>query len=642
MKAAIEKQLINGIVIAIASVLVIVVLSIWQYRRIQDTGAVNKHTNQVLYQTEQVLNGAVQYELNVKNFLLTGDSLFLLTAEDSVTLLPGKMDQLGFLSAGDSGQLRRIDSLSHYIDKERGVLQQAMRLSKAADVEGAAALIRAEAVSGYSYLIQSIIARMQADERRQLDLGRHAGQVRALQLQAVLWSLIAAVVVLAIIVFRKVGIDLVRETMAREQLSHFNQELEKEVQRQTANLQASEDKYKTLFYKSPLPKWIYDETTLRFFEVNEAAIRIYGYSQNEFRNMTIMDIRPAEDRKRLLDDVEEVRRMPGSDRESQWRHIKKSGEVIDVDIIAHPVEFEGRKARMVVVNDITERRRYEIRLERLNADLARRAMELAASNAELERFAYIASHDLQEPLRMVSSFLQLLQKKYAGQLDAKADQYIHYAVDGAERMKALIMDLLEYSRVGTGKEGFGWVDTAEVMAEVGEIFREKIVAARARVEIGKMPRVWGDKVQLTQLLQNLVSNALKYHSEEAPVIRIGAVGGEDGRGAGVGGGTDGGGAAGAGSGADADAGAGAGSGSGAGSGEAWLFSVEDNGIGIDPLFFDKIFIIFQRLHNKSDYSGTGIGLAICKKIVERHGGKIWVESDQQRGSTFFFTINKKP
>jgi PAS domain S-box-containing protein len=619
MRPAIGKQLINGIVIAIGIVIVIVMLSIWQYRRIQDTGLILKHTNQVLYQTEQVLNGTVQYELNVKNYLLTGDSIFLRTAGDLVSLLPAKIGELKSLTADNPAQQQRIDSLSRYAGKDRSTLQQAMRLNQSGNFAAAAMLIRTEATSGFSYQIQSVIARVEAEERRLLDLRRHSSQVKALQLQVVLWALIAAVAVLAIIVLRKVRIDLDREKLAREQLSHFNQKLEQEVRNQTANLQASEDKYKTLFYKSPLPKWIYDERTLQFFEVNDAAIRNYGYSQEEFRNMTIMDIRPPEDRERLVLDVEEVRRNPlaaeglpqggpGGYRESQWRHVKKNGEVIDVDVIAHPIEFGGRKARMVVVNDITDRKRYEGKLQRLNADLARRASELAASNAELERFAYIASHDLQEPLRMVSSFLQLLQKKYSGQLDAKADQYIHYAVDGAERMKALIMDLLEYSRVGMGEEGFGWVETAAVMGEVGETFREKIVAARARVEIGIMPRVWGDKVQLTQLFQNLVSNALKYHSDEPPVIRIVAV--EEGDVA-------------------------------AERPSHWRFSVEDNGIGIDPLFFDKIFIIFQRLHNKTDYSGTGIGLAICKKIVERHGGRIWVESGRQQGSTFFFTINNK-
>jgi PAS domain S-box-containing protein len=574
MRAAIGRQWINGVIITIVSVLAIVVLSIRQYRRIQDTGAWVSHTNQVLYQTGVVSNTALQYELNVKNFLLTGDSSFLVAAGDSAAGLPAKIQVLKALTADNPGQQGRIDSLALYIDRNRGQ-ERAIGLRERGDVRRSQEF--PGDVRGASAMVSVEIAGIEAEELRLLELRRHANEVKTSELQWELWSLIGAVALLAVLIFQQIRHDLIRQ--------------------QTA----SEEKYKTLFNKSPLPKWIYDETTLQFLEVNETAVRTYGYSREDFRGMTILDIRPAEDRQRVIEDVGSVRRSPGAYRESQWRHLKKNGEIIDVDITAHTIAFEGRKARLVVVNDITASRLYEQQLQQLNTDLANRAAELSVSNAELERFAYIASHDLQEPLRMVSSFLQLLQKKYGGQIDAKADQYIHYAVDGAERMKALIMDLLEYSRVGKGKEGFGWVDSAEVMAEVGEVFRERIVAARAQVEIGPLPWVWGDKVQLTQLLQNLVSNALKYMGDQAPLIRIGAREEE----------------------------------------AHWRFFVEDNGIGIDPLFFEKIFIIFQRLHNKNDYSGTGIGLAICKKIVERHGGKIWVESDQQRGSTFFFTINKK-
>jgi two-component system CheB/CheR fusion protein len=318
--------------------------------------------------------------------------------------------------------------------------------------------------------------------------------------------------------------------------------------------------------------------------------------------MTIRDIRPQEDIPRLLENVAGISGAGDTYRDGNWRHLKKSGEVIDVELTAHAIEYERRRARMVIINDITERKKAETMLQQLNHDLEARAVELAASNAELERFAYIASHDLQEPLRMVSSFLQLLQKKYKGQLDDKATQYIHFAVDGAERMKTLILDLLEYSRVGSGKGSFGAVHMDDVMKEVGETFREKIIADRAKVEIGAMPDAYGDKVQLVQLIQNLVGNALKYQSIDPPVIRI----------------------------------------QGNEVPEGWMYSVEDNGIGIDPMFFEKIFIIFQRLHNKSDFSGTGIGLAICKKIVERHGGRIWVESSPGSGSKFFFTIAKQP
>ena len=601
MKTLIGNKLINAIAIAIVTVFIIVLLSIWQNQRIQDTSDSIRHTNAVLSQSQEVQRAAMEFQLNVKNFLLTGDSSFLDTAGHTITLLPQKIDSLRDLIAGDPGQRPLLDSLQFYVSRSRVVLERAMRLSRAGDFENVSALIGAEARFGYSHRIQSMIDLLEKGQGRLLETRRIANRKRVTELQAALWTLIAGVVVLAIFILRKIRADLSKDKQAREQLRRFNLQLEKKVEQQSTDLQSSESKYKTLFNKSPLPKWIYDESSLCFLEVNDTAVRDYGYSRDEFLSMTIADIRPPEDVARLIDDVRDIRVHPGSYRNSQWRHIKKNGEIIDVDITAHAIEFEGHKARMVVVSDITDRRKYELQLQRLNADLAKRAAELATSNAELERFAYIASHDLQEPLRMVSSFLQLLQKKYNGHLDSKADQYIHYAVDGAERMKALIMDLLEYSRVGTGQESFGLVDTGIVMQEVGDIFREKIIAARAEVDIGPLPVVFGDKVQVTQLFQNLLSNALKYHSDEPPVIRIRAK--------------------------EQPA--------------SWLFSVEDNGIGIDSQFFDKIFIIFQRLHNKNDYSGTGIGLAICKKIVERHGGKIWVQSAPREGSTFYFTIHKK-
>jgi PAS domain S-box-containing protein len=530
----------------IASILVIVVLSIWQYQRIRDSGAVVRHANQVSYQTQEVLTTAMQYELDSKNFLLTHDSAFLDSANHSLTVLPVVIDSLKRLTADNPNQQRLLDSLWQHKDASAGLI--------------------------------SALGRLAAEEHRFAETRRNGNQVKAQQLQWVLWALSVAVVVLALITFQIIRQDL------------------------RASLRTSEEKYKTLFYKSPLAKWIYDEHTLRFLEVNDAAVRMYGYTQEEFRQMTLADIRPPAEVATLMKDINKVQQDPTVFLDSQRRHAKKNGELIDVQVSAHFINYEGKKARVVAITDVTERIRNESQLNKLNADLAKRAGELAASNAELERFAYIASHDLQEPLRMVSSFLQLLEKKYKGQLDEKADQYIHYAVDGAERMKALIMDLLEYSRAGSTKETFGRVETETIVKEVGEIFREKIGAAGAQVEVGVLPVVWGHKVQLSQLFQNLLSNALKYHAaDRVPVIRIRAKE-EPG---------------------------------------CWLFSVEDNGIGIDPPFFDKIFVIFQRLHNKTDYSGTGIGLAICKKIVERHGGKIWVESVPDQGSTFSFTICNK-
>src|SRR5665647_223023 len=220
---------------------------------------------------------------------------------------------------------------------------------------------------------------------------------------------------------------------------------------------------------------------------------------------------------------------------------------------------------------------------------------------ELEQFAYVASHDLQEPLRMVSSFLNLLEKRMDGQLDDTNKQYIHFAVDGAMRMKSLIMALLEYSRVGTNKEDFAPVDLNEVVQYVINVLEENIKKNTALVTLKPLPVITANKTLITHLFLNLVNNALKYHNGNQTEIEIGSTEDED-----------------------------------------WYFIyVRDNGIGIDPKFFDKIFVIFQRLHNKSEYSGTGIGLAICKKIVEIHKGKIWVESEPGKGSTFYFSIPKQ-
>lgn len=259
-----------------------------------------------------------------------------------------------------------------------------------------------------------------------------------------------------------------------------------------------------------------------------------------------------------------------------------------------PVWFSG------TMQDITERKKAELALQQLNRDLQKQAEELRVSNAELERFAYVASHDLQEPLRMVSSFLALLGKKLDGQLDDTTRNYIHYAVDGAERMKTLIRDLLQYSRLGTQKEVKTSVDFNEVYQGVAQTFAAELEASGGVLTATPLPKVVGNRSQLTQLLQNLVGNALKYRGEAPPAIHISCTEEED----------------------------------------RYTFCVQDNGIGIDPKFFDKIFIIFQRLHGKTEYPGTGIGLAISKKIVERHGGTIRVDSRPGSGSCFCFTLNK--
>jgi light-regulated signal transduction histidine kinase (bacteriophytochrome) len=246
-----------------------------------------------------------------------------------------------------------------------------------------------------------------------------------------------------------------------------------------------------------------------------------------------------------------------------------------------------------------------VKLTREHRDLiqARQAleesvMELARSNSDLQQFAYVASHDLQEPLRMVASYTQLLAKRYKGKLDADADEFIAYAVDGANRMQRLIQDLLAYSRVDTQGQVFEPVSVEALVGYALDNVRAAVEESRAVVTHDPLPTVMADERQLLQLLQNLLSNALKFRGEQPPRVHVSAER----------------------------------------RGSEWLFSVRDNGIGIDPQYAERIFAVFQRLHTIAEYPGTGIGLAICKKIVERHGGRIWVESQPGTGSTFYFTL----
>lgn len=234
----------------------------------------------------------------------------------------------------------------------------------------------------------------------------------------------------------------------------------------------------------------------------------------------------------------------------------------------------------------------------LEQRVTERTEELSHSNADLERFAYVASHDLQEPLRMVSSYLQLLEKRYKNQLDNDASDFIGYAVDGANRMKTLINDLLSYSRIGTKGKEFNSFDCNIILERVLSTLKLAINEAKAEIIHDPLPIIMADEIQVEQLFQNLIGNAIKFKSNHIPKIRIGIKKELD----------------------------------------NWVFSIQDNGIGIDPQFFDRVFVIFQRLHSRSEYPGTGIGLAISKLIVERHGGRIWIESEPEKGSTFYFTI----
>jgi len=258
-----------------------------------------------------------------------------------------------------------------------------------------------------------------------------------------------------------------------------------------------------------------------------------------------------------------------------------------------------------IVSEQTEKLYAEIAVRlKAEAALADYAQELARSNGELEEFANAASHDLQEPLRMVASFVQLLERRYKGKLDSEADEFISFALAGTARMQRLISDLLDYAKVGTRGKELVPVESSAALEQALQNLMIAIKESHTTVTSAPLPRVIADESQLIRLFQNLIANAIKFHGTEPPRIHVG---GEQKEG-------------------------------------VWVFSVQDNGIGLAPEHFNKIFLIFKRVYSESEYPGTGIGLAVCKKIVERHGGKIWVESEPGKGATFYFTMpqEKRP
>lgn len=274
---------------------------------------------------------------------------------------------------------------------------------------------------------------------------------------------------------------------------------------------------------------------------------------------------------------------------------RADGTAMPVEISLSPFDYEGKRCAIAIVRDVTENRR-------LDRDLKQTIAELKRSNEELERFAYVASHDLQEPLRMVGGYVQLLKRRFGGKLDAEAQEYIDFAVDGVKRMQTLINDLLAYSRVTVKAQTWVQVSLNDVRDQALANLTASIAETGATVTSDPLPTVLGDRSQLVQLLQNLIGNAVKFHAPGAkPEVHLSA----------------------------------------RWEGTTCRLTIRDNGIGIDPQYADKIFVIFQRLHSRDAYAGTGIGLALCKRIAERHGGAIWFEAASGQGTQFHVTLSNQ-
>ncbi len=355
-------------------------------------------------------------------------------------------------------------------------------------------------------------------------------------------------------------------------------------------LRERQELFEQIFVANSAIKLLIDPADGSIVDANPAAAEFYGHTLDRLRSMRVADLNIWS-----ADDIRaEIERAATEERTHfHFRHRLASGAIRDVEVYSSPIKVNGRTLLLSLIHDITERRRAE-------AELSAKTAELERSNAELEAFAYVASHDLRQPLRTINSYLTLVQRDLAGKLDADTGECMEFVRMGAQRMDRLIVDLLEYSRVGRKTRPFALHAADAIAATARNNLEAAIVEAGAVVEIAPdLPPLWGDDVELTRLFQNLIGNAVKYRAEERrPLIRLGCCGEAAG----------------------------------------WHFTVEDNGIGIAPEHFERIFGIFQRLHSADEYDGTGVGLAICKKIVEHHGGRIWVESEPGRGSRFHIVL----
>jgi PAS domain S-box-containing protein len=367
------------------------------------------------------------------------------------------------------------------------------------------------------------------------------------------------------------------------------------LQRLVDRLDPQEGRYRMLFEHSPLPMWVVDVQTGRFLGVNEAAVQLYGHSREAFLATTPAALRVP------------IGEFLASGRAAvirgTFRHLKNGGEPMDIDAIGHLVIWRGRAARLVVLNDITERERTQQELERLNRELEdrvrSRTAQLEAANKELEAFSYSVSHDLRAPVRHIDGFVKLLEREHPPSTD-RAAHYLRTITASSKRMATLIDDLLALSRTGRVPLELRTVQLASLVDEVILDLRPDLAGRNIEWRVGALPAVRADPSLLRVVLQNLLDNAVKYtRRQSAAVVEVGALRLDE--------------------------------------GDTAIF-VRDNGVGFDMRYADRLFGVFQRLHRAEEFEGSGIGLATARRVIHRHGGRIWGEGAPGRGACFYFTV----
>jgi len=690
MKWSIDRKTTAGFGVALAALVGIGAFSFLSLSRLKNTSNQVEHTYKVINKLGTLLSQLTDAETGQRGYLLTGEIRYLKPYENAIASIDQNLDELQELTANNPDQQQHITQLSPLITFKLAELKETITLRQSQGYEAALRVVKTDRGKQAMEEIRAIVKVME-DEELQLLKQRSDEQQVQRTLLTILGSLIGvlslagAVLLLNRNVFQRRQSEKTLESteqkfrqmaenihevfwMSSADLSEVlyispayqqiwgrtceslytnpqsfleaihPEDRERVIANLQQNIKTEFDIEYRIIWQDGTVRWIWDRSVPIYNQVGEVYRRagiaqdisdrkqaeqkirfqsrlldaveqaviatdlegniiywnhyaevLYGWSAAEVMGRLVVDVVPAASTKEQAAKLMS-RLQVGESWSGEFLVQRRDGTTFPAMVFDSPIYNEqGSLIGIVGVSvDITERKRAEEELQR--------------SNAELQQFAYVASHDLQEPLRMVSSYTQLLAECYQGQLDAQADKFIAFATEGATRMQQLLEDLLDYSRVSRRPQPFEPINCTTILKDVLTDLAVTMQESSAVVTADSLPTVLGDRTQLRQLLQNLISNAIKFRREEPPVVHISAEPQED----------------------------------------FWLFTVRDNGIGIDPQFAERIFVLFQRLHSRQEYPGTGIGLAICKKIVERHAGRIWVESHLGEGSTFYFTLPRQP
>ena len=690
MKWSIDRKTTAGFGVALAALVGIGAFSFLSLSRLKNTSNQVEHTYKVINKLGTLLSQLTDAETGQRGYLLTGELRYLKPYENAIASIDQNLDELQKLTANNPDQQQHITQLSPLITFKLAELKETITLRQSQGYEAALRVVKTDRGKQAMEEIRAIVKVME-DEELQLLKQRSDEQQVQRTLLTILGSLIGvlslagAVLLLNRNVFQRRQSEKTLESteqkfrqmaenihevfwMSSADLSEVlyispayqqiwgrtceslytnpqsfleaihPEDRERVIANLQQNIKTEFDIEYRIIWQDGTVRWIWDRSVPIYNQVGEVYRRagiaqdisdrkqaeqkirfqsrlldaveqaviatdlegniiywnhyaevLYGWSAVEVMGRLVVDVVPAPSTKEQAAKLMS-RLQVGESWSGEFLVQRRDGTTFPAMVFDSPIYNEqGSLIGIVGVSvDITERKRAEEELQR--------------SNAELQQFAYVASHDLQEPLRMVSSYTQLLAECYQGQLDAQADKFIAFATEGATRMQQLLEDLLDYSRVSRRPQPFEPINCTTILKDVLTDLAVTMQESSAVVTADSLPTVLGDRTQLRQLLQNLISNAIKFRREEPPVVHISAEPQED----------------------------------------FWLFTVRDNGIGIDPQFAERIFVLFQRLHSRQEYPGTGIGLAICKKIVERHAGRIWVESHLGEGSTFYFTLPRQP